>query len=232
LLKQVNPLALLDAQSQIVLDIGRAALGRSIDLAKEGKWAEAMSTLLGTNVNWGAAIGGLGRLRRLRAAVEAEAEIQRAARAATEGTQAAVETARLPLSKEPGVWVEQGRRGGPSLEHQAQMSGQQIVVRDGKQYIKEYEVRAGELRAVFDDFRDGALIDYKDDYSSFIGRDGLFTRKPWFQGTGIAGLREEAINQLRVAQAKGLPIVWHVGEAQVKAFRDVLRDIPGITVKP
>jgi hypothetical protein len=110
------------------------------------------------------------------------------------------------------------------------MSGQEIVVRDGKHYINEYEVRAGDLRAYFDDFRDGVLIDYKADYSSFIGRDRLFTKGPWFEGT--AGLREEAIGQLRVARARGLPVVWRVGEAQVKAFRDVLRDIPGIRIEP
>jgi hypothetical protein len=95
-LDQMNPLSLLDAQSQLVLDLGRGALGQSIDLAKEGKWAEAMGTLVGTNVNWGAAIGGLRGVRRLRAAIEAEAEIQKAARAATEGTQAAREAGTLP----------------------------------------------------------------------------------------------------------------------------------------
>jgi LysM repeat protein len=175
-----------------------------------------------------------------------EAEGRAATGAASDATQTAAAASpradRTPVAgmadrialdiEELGKWVETGRRGGPSLEHQARLSGQEIIVRDGKYYISEYEVRAGELRAYFDDFRDGVLIDYKADYSSFIGEDGLFTKKPWFQGTGLAGIREEAIGQLRVAHAKGLPVVWHVGEAQVKAFRDVLRDIPGIQIRP
>lgn len=137
--------------------------------------------------------------------------------------------------RDPGTWVEEGRRGGPSLEHQARLSGQEIVVRDGKHYINEYEVRAGDLKATFDDFRDGVLVDYKADYSSFIDKDGFFTTKPWFQQSekgGLPALRREALNQVKVAQAKGLPVVWHVGEAQVKAFRAALRDIPGLSIKP
>jgi hypothetical protein len=98
-LDQMNPLSLLGAQSQLVLDLGRGALGRSIDLAKEGKWSEAMSTLVGTNVDWGALIGGLRGVRRLRAIIEAEAETQKATRAATEGTQAAREAGTLSPKK-------------------------------------------------------------------------------------------------------------------------------------
>jgi hypothetical protein len=94
-LDEMDPMSLLDAQSQLVVDLGRGALGRSIELAKEGKWTEAMSTLVGTNVDWGAVIGGLRGVRRLRAIIEAEAETQKATRAATEGTQAASEAGRL-----------------------------------------------------------------------------------------------------------------------------------------
>jgi hypothetical protein len=46
---------------------------------------------------------------------------------------------------EPGTWVTKARRGGTALEHQARMSGQDVVVRDGRYYIDEYEVRSGEL---------------------------------------------------------------------------------------
>jgi hypothetical protein len=80
----------------------------------------------------------------------------------------------------------------------------------------------------------GALIDYKGDYSSFINRNGFFIDKPWFQNseTGIPALRREAINQIRVARAKGLPVIWRVGESQLKAFRDALGNVPGLIIEP
>jgi len=122
----------------------------------------------------------------------------------------------------PGVWKEFPRRSGPSLEYQAERSGQKIVERGGKSYILEYEVNG----VPFDDFKNGILIDYKADYSSFIEKDGLFTTKPWF--TGLEGMRKEAIGQLKAAG--GLPVEWRVGAHQIKAFRNALSRIPGIRV--
>jgi len=222
----------LRAAVEAVEEAGTA--GRATSAA--GRAAEATGRVADAA---GDAARGLGRGLETegRAATEAATEARQAVATTTgavEGTRAAEAADRIAPKRiaGPGTWVEKGRRGGPSLEHQSRMSGQEIVIRDGKYYVNEYEVRAGDLKASFDDFRDGVLIDYKGDYSSFIGQDGLFTRKPWFRGTGMAGLREEAISQLRIAHARGLPVVWHVGEAQVKAFHDVLRDIPGITIKP
>jgi hypothetical protein len=104
-LEEMDQRSVFDAQSQLVLDLGRGALGRSIDLAKEGKWAEAMSTLVGTNVDWGVVIGGLGRLRRLGEVIETEAETQKVTQAATEGAQAAREAGTLaPESAAPPPW--------------------------------------------------------------------------------------------------------------------------------
>ena len=123
----------------------------------------------------------------------------------------------------PGKWVEYGRRGGPSLEYQAERSGQQIVQRGGKNYINEYELNG----VPFDDFKEGTLIDYKADYSSFIEKDGLFTTKPWFSNS-LKNMRTEALNQVKAAE--GLPVEWRVGAEQLKAFRSALRGIPGIRV--
>ena len=45
----------------------------------------------------------------------------------------------------PGKWVEVPR-GLQGLEHQSKMSGQPIIERDGKFYIKEYEAQWREIR--------------------------------------------------------------------------------------
>jgi Restriction endonuclease fold toxin 5 len=97
-----------------------------------------------------------------------------------------------------------------------------FLLQNGKNYINEYEVRG----VLFDDFKNGNLIDYKANYSSFIGNDGQF--RDWFSGR--SELLGEANRQVNAAN--GTSVVWHVGENQVEAFRGVVGDIPGLIVLP
>jgi hypothetical protein len=123
----------------------------------------------------------------------------------------------------PGRWRSVARRDGPSLEHQARMSGQQINRVNGRAYIDEYEVNG----VMFDDFQNGRLIDYKDDYSNFIDPNtGEF--RTWFRGKGE--LIQEANRQ--VGAANGIPVEWYVGQDQLDAFQAALGNIPGLTVLP
>ncbi|MDM8000149.1 MAG: Tox-REase-5 domain-containing protein [Dehalococcoidia bacterium] len=119
-------------------------------------------------------------------------------------------------------WVEVGRRGGRSLEHQSAMSGQMIRRSGGRNLINEFRYHG----VYFDDFKGGTLFDYKGDYSKFIGSNGKF--KGWFSGG--RSLTRQAVRQVRAAN--GIPVVWRVGEGQVTAFSKVIKRISGLTVVP
>jgi len=122
-----------------------------------------------------------------------------------------------------GKWVQKPRRGGPSLTHQSRMSGQPIQEVGGKQLINEYEVNG----VFFDDFKNGKLIDYKDNYTKFIDKKtGNFLE--WFQGA--KELQNQAWNQVKAAN--GTPVVWKVGANQVDAFIKTVGDIPGLLIIP
>jgi hypothetical protein len=121
----------------------------------------------------------------------------------------------------PGKWVEVPRPL-QGLKHQSKMSGQPIIERDGKFYIKEWEQNG----VKFDDCKNGILYEYKDRYTNFIKDGKEFYH--WFRGADAA--RIQARNQEKAAQ--GLPIIWRVGSDQVKAFRNALQDFPKIMVKP
>lgn len=54
----------------------------------------------------------------------------------------------------PGKWVEKAR-GLQGLKHQSKMSGQPIIERDGKYYIKEYKLND----VYYDDYRNGILYE-------------------------------------------------------------------------
>jgi hypothetical protein len=102
------------------------------------------------------------------------------------------------------------------------MSGQPLIVRDGKYYIKEW----GRYGTYFDDWKKGTLYEYKGPYGHLMKKDGLFY--------DLAPLRQriliEADAQLK--SARGLPVVWRVGDNQVKAFREVLYYRPDIKIIP
>ncbi len=137
------------------------------------------------------------------------------------GRGAVVNAAKKRGAKEPGEWKEVARNTG--IEHQSRMSGQPIAERDGKRYIREYEVNG----VKFDDYKDGILYEYKGSQGNLLkNRDRVF--QDWCGARQQA--RDEAERQLKAA--KGTPIVWKVGADQVKGFRKALEDIDGIKIVP
>jgi len=121
----------------------------------------------------------------------------------------------------PGKWVEVAR-SRLGLEHQSKMSGQPIVQRGGKYYIKEYELNG----VKFDDYKGGKLYEYKGRQGNLLNRDKVFPH--W------AKARIEAQDQAwrQVEAARGIPVIWRVGADQVEAFRKAVGDIPGILIVP
>jgi hypothetical protein len=73
----------------------------------------------------------------------------------------------------PGQWTEVPR-GLQGLEHQSMMSGQKIVMRDGKYYIKEW----GRYGTYFDDYKNGVLYEYKGPHGNLMRKDGFFYDLP------------------------------------------------------
>ena len=122
----------------------------------------------------------------------------------------------------PGEWVEVGRRGGPSLEHQSRMSGQPIRESGGHHFIKEYKIG----NTHFDDYRDGKLYEYKGRHEHLFDKSNEI--KPYVEKPDQ--FREEALRQVKAA--KGIPVIWRVGAHQVEAFKKAVGRIPGITIEP
>jgi hypothetical protein len=163
----------------------------------------------------------------LRRLIMAPAETLKAlARRMTEN--AVVSAAKRVTKEGPGKWVEVGR-SPLGLEHQSKMSGQPIVMRDGKHYINEYEVTnpVTGKPVRFDDYRDGILYEYKKRQGNLINRKtGEFD--PWCRQ--IKEARDRATDHLNAAQ--GTPVVWQVGADQVHAYKKALRGIEGIEIEP
>ncbi|HEY0094003.1 MAG TPA: Tox-REase-5 domain-containing protein, partial [Archangium sp.] len=70
----------------------------------------------------------------------------------------------------------------------------------------------------FDGFKLGELLEAKGPgYCSFFEADG--TPKPWFKASGgFTQLMEQAERQSKMAQQLGLPVSWHVADANVAKF--------------
>jgi hypothetical protein len=121
----------------------------------------------------------------------------------------------------PGKWVEKAR-GLQGLKHQSKMSGQPIIERDGKYYIKEYKLND----VYYDDYRNGILYEYKGNLKHLFDKsDKMMT---WVDKPDQ--FRDEALRQVK--GAKGMRVIWRVGSDQVKAFQKDLGNISGVTVKP
>jgi len=120
----------------------------------------------------------------------------------------------------PGKWVEVIRPQG--AEHQSKMSGQPITMRQGKPYIKEYELNG----VKFDDYKDGKLYEYKGRQGKLMNKQGVFP--DWAKLRGE--LRDQAERQVRAA--RGIPVIWRVAPDQVNAVKEAVGDIPGITIVP
>jgi hypothetical protein len=141
---------------------------------------------------------------------------------------AIVSAAKRATKEGPGKWVEVGR-SHLGLEHQSKMSGQPIVLRDGKHYINEYEminpVTGNRVR--FDDYRDGILYEYKKRQGNLINRK---TKEfdPWCKA--IKEAREEADRHLEASQ--GIPVIWRVGADQIHAYKKAVGVRPGLSIEP
>jgi len=135
------------------------------------------------------------------------------------------EVGAIGRSKGPGQWVEV-QRSLRGLEHQSKMSGQPIIERDGKYYIKEYAVPSPtKTRPVYvDDFRDGKLYEYK-------GPQGNLVKKRTNEFYEfIDKLPDDALRQAKAAQ--GIPVIWRVGAEQVKVFEKAVGKVPGVIIIP
>jgi hypothetical protein len=130
------------------------------------------------------------------------------------------EAGSIRLSGEPGKWVEVQRALG--IEHQSKMSGKPIIERDGKRFIEEYEVNG----VKFDNYKNGELYDYKGPQGRLINKNGVF----YDVIEKSMGLRDDALRQANAAQ--GIPVIWKVGENQVKAFRKAVGNVPGVIIVP
>ncbi len=129
-------------------------------------------------------------------------------------------------SKGSGEWVEVAR-SPLGLEHQSKMSGKPITTRDGKCYIEEYRVQGTNRAVDFDDFRDGKYYEYKGPYGNLLNNKNREFQH-WCEA--VHRNRRQAMDQ--VDAAKGLPVIWRVGENQVNAFKKILEDINGIAIVP
>jgi len=69
----------------------------------------------------------------------------------------------------------------------------------------------------FDDFRGGVLYEHKGDFGGLINRDRRFYR--FFFRTGGRDLLDQARRQIKAA--RGVPVVWRVGQHQLRAFREL-----------
>lgn len=125
----------------------------------------------------------------------------------------------------PGTW-QKVCRGPQGLSHQSKMSGQPVMERNGKHYIKEYRVPSDPHPVHFDDFRDGILYEYKGPQGGLLNKDKRF--HDWVKG--VQGARNQAERQ--VEAARGIPVIWKVGADQVNAFRKALENIDGIIILP
>jgi hypothetical protein len=124
-----------------------------------------------------------------------------------------------PPSGGPGKWVESAESmSDGARRYQAQVTG----AADGRVYRVE-NVRMGDgtlkPKVDFDGFRDGVLLEAKGPgYLNFV-KNEKFER--FF--TGARGMVEQAKSQL--AAAGGLPVRWHVAEAETaQAIRRLLND--------
>jgi len=135
---------------------------------------------------------------------------------------AVVKAAKKASEGGPGKWVEVAR-SPLGLEHQSKMSGQPIRVRDGKHHINEYDLNG----VKFDDYRDGKLYEYKGKMGNLITKK---TGEFYPSCDVVRKAQDEAQGQARAA--KGIPVIWRVGENQVKAFKNAIGDLPGIFIEP
>ncbi|WP_375766793.1 restriction endonuclease fold toxin 5 domain-containing protein [Archangium gephyra] len=118
-------------------------------------------------------------------------------------------------ARAPGRWTYKKPTTGSkrSLDYQEQVTGRPAW----------WVYLVGKLE--FDGFKLGELLEAKGPgYCSFFEADG--TPKPWFRASGgFKELMEQAEKQSKMAQRLGMPVSWHVADAQVAAYlRELFTD--------
>jgi len=133
-----------------------------------------------------------------------------------------VSAAKRAASEGPGKWKEVAR-SPLGLQHQSKMSNQPIRDHNGKLWIREYDLNG----VKFDDYKNGKLYEYKGPMGNLINRKtGEF-----YPSCNVAkGHKIEAEAQVRAA--KGIPVIWRVGENQIEAFKKALGNMTRISIVP
>ena len=118
------------------------------------------------------------------------------------------ETEKTASTAEPGRWVHKTptTRSEDALGYQEQVTGQPAS--------RVYKI--GEVE--FDGFTGKELLEAKGpNYIKFFNKDG--TPKYWYKNSGkFDEMVEQASNQSKTADRVGLPLIWHVADAQVVKF--------------
>jgi len=125
----------------------------------------------------------------------------------------------------PGKWTykKPTTESTRSLEYQEQITGRPAW----------YVYMVGEVE--FDGFNGQQLLEAKGPgYCSFFNPDG--TPKYWYVNSGkFKQMMEQTRKQAETARLLGLPVIWHVADAQVaKHLRDLFKDkekLNNITVR-
>jgi hypothetical protein len=125
------------------------------------------------------------------------------------------QSAQTAPARGPGRWTYKKPTTGSkrSLDYQEQVTGRPAW----------WVYLVGKLE--FDGFKLGELLEAKGPgYCSFFAADG--TPKSWFEASGgFKQLMEQARNQSKAAQHLGLPVSWHVADANVAAYlRELFKD--------
>ncbi|WP_426744388.1 Tox-REase-5 domain-containing protein [Myxococcus faecalis] len=143
--------------------------------------------------------------------------LQRATTAVNDGTPA----------QEPGHWgPAKEAMKPPARRYQEQITGHSA---DDAYWVGGMSAPAGGVK--FDGFKKGVLLEAKGPgYAKFFDE---MEPKEWFRYSGAQGLVDQAQRQTNKVRGLGIPIEWHVAEAQAAAaFRRLLEGagIEGIKV--
>ncbi|MFY0528487.1 Tox-REase-5 domain-containing protein [Archangium gephyra] len=201
---QIREAARLSTHILLMLGGGRATVGRMGGLGAElpvlSLTARGELVLGGAVVAVGTTMD-LGALSILHMAGRGQGRSGGASGKAGKGSQTAP-------AKNPGRWTYKKPTTGSqrSLDYQEQVTGRPAW----------WVYMVGKLE--FDGIKLGELLEAKGPgYCSFFEANG--TPKPWFRASGgFRQLMEQARNQSKMAEHLGMPVSWHVADANVAAY--------------
>ena len=199
---QIREAARLSTHVVMLLGGGEAAAGRLGSLGMEVSLTARGELLLGRS----AAVAGAGT-----------AVLGAGALSVLHMAGGGTTSAGVRASPGPGRWVHQTptTESAEALDYQEQVTGQPAW--------RVYKV--GEVE--FDGFNGVELLEAKgSSYKKFLEKTG--EAKPWFEnGEGFRGLMIQAERQWRLSTRLGVPLVWHVAEAEFANFLRVTFESQG-----